>query len=80
MTIQLIFGLAIGISETSTEKDKREKLLHRLAHVQVPELFCVLNPVFGVNFEMTALYKRLNEKQRAVATQRMLKQLCYGVN
>lgn len=80
MTIQLILGLPIGLSETSTEKDRREKFIHRLKKVQVPELFCVLNSIFSMNFAITSLYHSLNDDQRKIALERMFKQLCYGVS
>lgn len=48
--------------------------------MKVPELLCLLNPIFNVNFEKTALFKRLTEVQKNIATKKMIKQLCYGVN
>lgn len=78
-TLRRIFGPPIGFSESSTDKDIHERLVRRLKAVKVPELFCVLNHIFGVNFEYTELWMKLTDKQKEVATTRMLRQLCYAV-
>ncbi|KAK9746114.1 Adenylate and Guanylate cyclase catalytic domain [Popillia japonica] len=76
--IQSFFAPTLGITSRSSAKERELRLMTRLRKMKVPELLCLLNPIFNVNFEKTALFKRLTEVQKNIATKKMIKQLCYG--
>ncbi|XP_044265856.1 adenylate cyclase type 10-like isoform X2 [Tribolium madens] len=75
--VKLIFGPPLSITKSKTIQQKEQILLDKLKKIQVPELICVLNSVFDVNFKVSDLYMSLNEQARKVALQKMIKQLCY---
>ena len=78
-TIRKFFAVPLGITPGSSTKDRQDRLLIRLRKMQIPELICLVNPIFNVNFEKTALFGILSDIQRKVATEKMIKQLCFGV-
>ncbi|XP_068895089.1 adenylate cyclase type 10-like isoform X2 [Tenebrio molitor] len=77
-TIRLIFNVPLSIQKDSSSKEKEQKLLTMLKRIKVPDLMCVFNHVFGVNFKNSELYMSLNEDARKVALKKMIKQLCYA--
>ncbi|XP_022909660.1 adenylate cyclase type 10-like [Onthophagus taurus] len=76
--IQLYFSGPLGITAKCSAKEREIRLLSRLRNMKVPELLCLLNPIFHVDFEKTALFNSLTAAQKKLATGKMIKQLCYG--
>ncbi|RZC42671.1 adenylate cyclase type 10-like [Asbolus verrucosus] len=77
-TMRLIFNTPLNLTAESTTKQKEEKLLLMLRKMQVPDLLCLLNNMFGVNFKNSELYLSLSERARQIALRKLIKQLCYA--
>jgi adenylate cyclase 10 len=78
-TMRLIFSQPLSLTTESSIKEKEQKILTLLRKIQVPDLLCVLNNMFGVNFKKSELYLSLSESERKLALRKMIKQLCYAV-
>ncbi|KYB27283.1 Adenylate cyclase type 10-like Protein [Tribolium castaneum] len=76
--VKLIFGPPLLISKSSTSHKKQQVIQDKLNKIQVPELMCVLNNVFDVNFKVSDLYMSLKVQARKIALVKMIKQLCYA--
>lgn len=79
-TIQLMFSKALGLNDTSTERERQHKLLKRLGKLDVPEALCALNPVFSVHFNQSTIYVKFSAEKKQVVLKKLLKQLCKAVN
>ncbi|XP_044263925.1 adenylate cyclase type 10-like isoform X1 [Tribolium madens] len=76
--IRLVFNAPLQLAPWASVKEKEQKLLDALRKIQVPDLLCILNNVFGVNFKHSDLYLSLTENAKLVALKKMIKQLCYA--
>ncbi|XP_017785074.1 PREDICTED: adenylate cyclase type 10-like [Nicrophorus vespilloides] len=76
--IRLLFAVPLGITDKSNVNDRELKITFKLKHMPVPELICVLNNIFKVNFSKTELFMGLSEKEKYVACKKTLKQLCHA--
>lgn len=75
-TIQLIFNQPLQLTSFSTSEEKQQRLVMILRQIQVPEMFCVLNQLFGVNFEKSKIYLSLDDDNREKTLREMVKQIC----
>ncbi|KAJ3648251.1 hypothetical protein Zmor_020069 [Zophobas morio] len=76
--IRLIFSSTLSLNKDSSIKEKEQQLLKRLRQIQVPDLLCTLNAVFGVRFKNSSLFLSLAQSTRTVTLMKMIKQLAYA--
>ena len=63
----------------STIKIKQAKILEKLSKIKNPDLLCVLNQVFGVNFPNSQLFMQLSEQEKLKARRTVINWLCLEV-
>lgn len=78
--IQLIFNQPLQLTENSPPEEKEQRLVMLLRAIQVPDMLCVLNNLFGVNFEKSKFYLSLDDERREKALREMIKQICHFVS
>lgn len=78
-TIQTIFLKALGLTETSTERERQRRLHKRLAKLDAADVLCALNPVFSVHFEQSQLYNNMSPDRKLLVLKKLIKQLCLAV-
>ncbi|KAJ3648253.1 hypothetical protein Zmor_020070 [Zophobas morio] len=75
-TVRLIFNQPMATTVDSTIKIKQAKILEKLSKIKNPDLLCVLNQVFGVNFPNSQLFMQLSEQEKLKARRTVINWLC----
>ncbi|CAL7939791.1 unnamed protein product [Xylocopa violacea] len=70
--------MPLGFTQTSTRKEREDKLLLRLGNVRHPFFLCVLNQPFNVRFSITHRYNDLNEAEKRKVLRKFLLKLMRG--
>jgi len=74
--IQLIFSTPLGFNTISaTTKDREDKLISQLEHLEETEFLCALNQPFNVDFPMSENYQELSKKEKQKVLQELLLKL-----
>jgi len=64
--------MPLGFNTTSTMKEREDKLISQLGHIEKTEFLCALNQPFNVNFPMNENYQKLSKKKKQSVLQKLL--------
>lgn len=73
--IRLIFSMPLGLSVTSTRKEREDKLLVRLGKVRQSYYLCALNQPFSVRFAISQRYNSLADTEKEKVLRKFLLKL-----
>ena len=73
--IHLLFSMPLGFTDTSTRKEREDKLLLRLGKLKYPQFLCIFNQPFNVHFSITQHYNALTDAEKKKLLRKFLLKL-----
>ncbi|KAF3423043.1 hypothetical protein E2986_13887 [Frieseomelitta varia] len=73
--IHLLFSMPLGFTDTSTRKEREDKLLLRLGKLKHPYFLCIFNQLFNVHFSITQHYNVLTDAEKKKLLRKFLLKL-----